>query len=180
MSLGPRDRGTESHEFLMRQGLLDQREQHVFLMADVPTQACAQLVQIDEGGSIRVGQCLCPLPQVDVLYEDAHDRVMVRRHVAGEPGEHQLLLDGEVLAAFVLPEGEKRRARGCRVGRRRAAQFQGGDQSVVMVSRELRELLAALHAWGCTAASPLRGSLDESAIDGSYGVTVNFSFCPAM
>ena len=105
---------------------------------------------------------------------------MVGRDVAGEPGEQHLLLDGEVVAAFVLPEDEERRACGCRVGRRRAAQFQGGEQSVVVVSRERRELLAALHARGCAAASPLRGSLDESAMDGDYGVTVNFSVCPAM
>ena len=165
MSLGPRDRGTESHELVLRQRLLDQREQHVFLMADVPTQTCAQLVQIGEGGNIRVGQRLCPPPQVDVLYEDAHDRVMVGRHVAGERGEQHLLLDGELWRPSSSQKRKRRRAAAASAGAARLS-FRAAT-SPWWWSRESGASSSLRFMHGVYRSEPLRGSLDQSGIDGS-------------
>jgi hypothetical protein len=147
---GPRDLGAQRDELGVRKRVLDQREEDILLVTDVSLQTVSQLVQRVEPGRVVALDVLCPAAQVHVLDEHAQDRFVVRRPAASVGGQQQFLLDGEVPPA-VLPEVQEGRPRlGC-VGRRRAPQLQRGEQALMVVARERRELLASLHPGDASA-----------------------------
>jgi hypothetical protein len=73
-----------------------------------------------------------------VVCDDANDGVVCRQAVPGESRKENLLLYSEVLMSFLLPEPEKRLARGGRGGCGGAVQALGDDEPAMVVAGELR------------------------------------------
>src|SRR3954452_20628745 len=117
-------------------------------MTDVRLQQLSELVQGYESRLLVLGQFLRAPAQVDVLHEHAHDRLMIGRPAAREARQEDLLLDREMTAALRTPEVQEAHARRGGIGTRRASQRERGEQAVVMIARQRRQLLAALHTRG--------------------------------
>jgi hypothetical protein len=80
-----------------------------------------------------------------VVAERAEQQWVIGVAVLGVGREQRLLLELEMAPAVGLPEVEEPRALGLGVLRRRTPQLQGDEQGLVMVAREGRQRLAALH-----------------------------------
>src|SRR3954471_1709412 len=102
----------QGRELIVRQRLLDEHEEHVLLMTNVRPQPRAQLVQ---RGELSVfAEVLCAPPDVDVLDQHAHDRLVIGPDMAREGGQQPALLEGEVMPPLAVPEGQEGVARGAR------------------------------------------------------------------
>ena len=116
------------------EGLLDQWEEHLFLVADVLLEPLTELVQLF-GIGIRRGRHVLAAPtEVDMFDQNPDHGGMVMFAVSRVSGEKQLLLDTEMVAALPLPEVHERGTRlrgGIGV---RPLQPQRGEQPVVVLT----------------------------------------------
>jgi hypothetical protein len=134
-----------ARQLRFREGALDERKQHAFLVPDVTLEARAELVQrlgIDLGRLRQIGP---PPAEVNVLDQHAHDGRVIGRAVARERGQEDLLLEPEVLAPVVLPELEESGAHLARVGRVGAPEPLRQEEAPMVVSGERCESVASLH-----------------------------------
>jgi hypothetical protein len=139
------ERRGEGGELIVGHGLLDQREEDAFLVADVLVQPFPELVHVIELRCRIGGEVGGSAAEVDVIGEHADDGFVRGRAVAGKSRQQDVLLDAEVLVALLFPEAEEGVARGdgCRAGG--APEALGDDEPVVVVAGELGEGVAALH-----------------------------------
>ena len=120
-------------------------------MADVLVEAGSQFVQRRQRRGVVLLELVSTAAQVHVLDQHAYDGLVVRRAAARVAGQQHVFLDAEVVRALAVPEGEERGAGVGRVALGRAPQRERGEQTVVVVMREGRELIASLHPRGSSA-----------------------------
>jgi hypothetical protein len=75
------ERHHQAPELILRQGVLDQREEHPLLVADVALEALAKLPQRPGRLVAPSSQLGAPPPQIDMLNEHADDGLVVRGRV---------------------------------------------------------------------------------------------------
>jgi hypothetical protein len=138
------NRGDEIRQLVLGQRSLNQREEDTFLVANVRMEPFTKLVQL-VGWRRAGGEICCSAAKVDVVDEDANDRVVLGRAAAGEGRQQDLFLDTEVRAALLIPEREERLTRSPSGLLDGAAQSLGYDQTMVVIAREVGEGIAALH-----------------------------------
>jgi hypothetical protein len=116
-------------------------------VANVYVEPLTKLVQLFRSRRRVRGEIRRTAAEVDMVDEHANDRLVLGRAAASECRQQDLLFDSEVLPPLLIPEREELLPRSAASPLRRAAQSLGHDETMVVIARELRECVAALHRY---------------------------------